>query len=77
MKKKKVSTPSIYTGDSVKVTIKGYMPSPQPVPHGTNVKSVYFDGYPQIVKHEVSKPVYKVKVEKDIMVLCAMACALP
>ena len=47
---------SIYDGDSVKVTIKGYTPAGQPVPYGTNVKGVYFDGYPQIVKEEGSKP---------------------
>ena len=58
----------IYSGDSISVTIKSYMPSPQPVPYGTDVMGVYFDGYPQIVKQEGSKPLYEVKVEKNIMV---------
>ena len=65
---KKILPDNIYSGDSVRLTIKGYVPSPQSVPHGTNVKGVYFDGYPQIVKQEASKPIYKVKKEKDIMV---------
>ena len=60
--------PTIYSGDSVKVTIKGYVPLPQAVPYGSDIKGVFFDGYPQIVKQEGSKPVYKVKKEKDIMV---------
>ena len=59
---------SIYHGDSIKITIKGYVPTGHPVPYGTNVKGVLFDGYPQLVKEEGSKPVYKIKKEKDIMV---------
>ncbi len=58
----------IFSGDSIKVTLKDYWPSPHPVPYGTDVTGVYFDGYPQIVKQEGSKPVYGVKTEKDIMV---------
>ena len=63
-----VTPVSIYDGDSFKVTIKGYVPSGQPVPYGTNVMGMYFDGYPQLVKEEESKPLYKVKKEKDIWV---------
>ena len=59
---------TVYDGDTIKVTIKGLVPVGFPVPYGTNVKGVCFDGYPQIVKEEGSKPVYKVKVEKNIMV---------
>jgi uncharacterized protein len=59
---------SVYNGDSVRVTVKGYKPVAQPIPYGTEVKGVYFDGYPQLVKQEESKPIYKVKKEKDIMV---------
>ena len=58
----------IFSGDSIKVTLKGYVPSPHAVPYGTDVTGVYFDGYPQIVKQEGSKPVYGVKTEKNIMV---------
>ena len=59
---------SIYSGDSVKVRVQGHVPSPSPVPYGTDVEGVYFDGYPQIVKEEGSRPIHKIKVEKDIMV---------
>ena len=58
----------VYSGDSVRVTVKGYKPVAQAVPYGTDVKGIYFDGYPQIVKQEGSQPVYKVKKEKDITV---------
>ena len=57
-----------YSGDSVKVRVQGHVPSPSPVPYGTDVEGVYFDGYPQIVKEEGSRPIHKIKVEKDIMV---------
>jgi len=66
--KSKVDRQSIYSGDSIRVKIKGYKPFPQPIPFGTNVEGVHFDGYPQIIKHEASKPSYQVKIEKDIMV---------
>jgi uncharacterized protein len=59
---------SVYSSDSIKVTLKGYSPFSQPVPHGTNVEGAFFDGYPQLVKREESKPTYNVRVEKDIMV---------
>ena len=59
---------SIYKGDSIRITVKGLDPIGQPVPYGTNVKGVYFDGYPQVVKEEGSKPIYKVKKEADLMV---------
>ena len=62
------SRASIYVGDSIRWTIEGYEPAPQSVAHGTDVEGVYFEGYPQIVKQEGSKPVYGVKKEKDIMV---------
>ena len=57
-----------YRTDDMALRVKGYRPFGQPVPYGTNVKGVYFDGYPQIVKQEGSQPVHSVKVEKDIMV---------
>ena len=59
---------SIYKGNSLRITVKGLDPVGQPVPYGTDVKGVYFDGYPQIVKKEGSKPIYNVRVEKDIWV---------
>ena len=67
-RKKRLSKADVYSSDSVRLTIKGLVPSPQSVPYGTKVKGVYFDGYPQIVKREASKPTYGVKKEKDIMV---------
>ena len=61
--------PSIYNGDSVRLTVKGYVPVAEHIPFGTDVKGVYFNGYPQVVKQEESKPVYKIKKEKDIIVV--------
>lgn len=58
----------IYNGNEITVRVKGYKPVGQPVPYGTDVKGVYFDGYPQIVKQEGSQAIYSVKVEKDVMV---------
>ena len=58
----------VYRSDDVRMRLKGYKPVGQPVPYGTSVKGVYFDGYPQIVKKEGSQPIYSVKVQKDIMV---------
>jgi uncharacterized protein len=57
-----------YSGDSARIVIKGLVPTPTPVPYGTKVQGVYFDGYPQIVKERGSQPTYEVKTEKDIMV---------
>jgi predicted acyl esterase len=65
---RKMAEQSIYSGDSINYNIKDYRPSAQPVPYGANVKDVLFDGYPQVVKHPGSEPVYSVKIEKDIMV---------
>ena len=58
----------IYHADDIRIRIKGYKPIGQSVPKGINFKGTYFEGYPQIVKNEGSQPLYKVKVEKDIMV---------
>ena len=58
----------VYRSDDVRMRLKGYKPVGQPVPYGTAVKGVYFNGYPQIVKKEGSQPIYSVKVQKDIMV---------
>ena len=65
------SKANVYSSDSTRVTVKGYKPVAQAVPYGTDVKGIYFDGYPQVVKHEESPPVYKIKKEKDIIVACA------
>ena len=59
---------SVYSGDAARMTIKGYKPVPAPVPFGTPVEGVLFDGYPQIVKHAGAAPTYAVKQEKDLMV---------
>jgi predicted acyl esterase len=64
----KASRVSIYHGDEIRPRLKNYKPFPQPVASGTDVRGVYFDGYPQIVKHQGSKPLYSIKAEKDIMV---------
>jgi hypothetical protein len=44
------SAKNIYSGDAARLTVKGYEPTAQAVPYGANVKGIYFDGYPQIVK---------------------------
>ncbi len=57
---------TIYHGDEIRPRIKDYKPFAQPVPYGTDIKGVFFDGYPQLVKQESSQPEYTVKVEKDL-----------
>ena len=34
---------AVYHGDSIKVTIKGYVPSPRRISFGTDVKGLYFN----------------------------------
>ena len=58
----------VYRGDDLVVRVKGCKPAPEPVPVGTKVDGVYFDGYPQIVKKEGSRQTYSVREEKDVMV---------
>ncbi len=58
----------IYSGDAASLMIKGLEVKPSPVPYGTDVKGVYFDGYPQLIKERGSQPTYQVKTEKNIMV---------
>jgi putative CocE/NonD family hydrolase len=58
----------IYRGNDIRVRVKGYKPLGQRVPVDTDVRGVYFDGYPQIIKQEESPPTYSVRVEKDVMV---------
>jgi predicted acyl esterase len=64
----KVDRQNVFRGDETRMKIAGYRPLPQPVPSGTNVEGVYFDGYPQIVKNKGSKPLYKLIKEKNVMV---------
>ena len=64
----KAGIPNIFSGDEYRITVKGLDPVGEPVPYGTNVKGVYFDGYPQLVKQEESKPVYKMKTEKNVWI---------
>lgn len=66
--KDKVARQSVYSGDSVRVRIPECEPFPTAVGYGTNVQGLYFNGYPQIVKHEGSQPTYNVKTQKNIMV---------
>jgi predicted acyl esterase len=58
----------VYSGDSLNLTVRDYVPSPHVVSPGEAVEGVYFDGYPQIVKEPGSQPTYEVKKEKDLMV---------
>jgi predicted acyl esterase len=64
----KLSEQDVYWGDSIKYNIKDYKPFAQPVPFGTNVRGMLFDGYPQVVKQTGSESVYGVKIQKDFMV---------
>lgn len=59
---------SIYSGNEIQAHVSGYIPQPQAVPYGSDVKGVYFDGYPQIIKSELAAPAYEIEVEKDVMV---------
>lgn len=59
---------SIYSGNEIQAHVSGYIPKPEPVPYGADVKGVYFDGYPQIIKSEITAPAYNILVEKDVMV---------
>ena len=59
---------TVYHGDEINVSLKGYVPKAQYVKYGTNVAGQLFDGYPEIVKEEATKPTYKVKTIKNIMV---------
>ena len=59
---------SIYSGNDVQAHVSGYIPKPAAVPFGADVKGVYFDGYPQIIKSPIAEPSYEIKVEKDVMV---------
>jgi uncharacterized protein len=63
-----IARQSVYSGDAARVTIKGYKPTPTPVPFGTLVEGVHFDGYPQIVKHAAPAPIYAVKKQKNLRV---------
>ena len=45
---------SVFVLDSIAHRIKGFEPVAEAVPYGTDVKGVYFDGYPQIVKENGS-----------------------
>jgi predicted acyl esterase len=65
---RKIAGQSTYSGDSIRINVKGYKPAPHPVPYGTKVEGMLFDGYPQIVKEEEAKPTYGVRKEKNIMV---------
>jgi len=66
--KKQVAKQKIYDGDDVAVRIKDYIAFNEPVPYGTDVDGVLFNGYPMIIKKEGSRPIYSVKAEKNVMV---------
>jgi len=59
---------SVYSGDEARVVIEGYKPRAAPVPVGTPVEGVLFDGYPQLVKRPAAEPRYAVRKEKDLRV---------
>ncbi len=59
---------SIYSGNEIQAHVPNYVPKAEIVPYGTDVRDVYFEGYPQITKTPIAEPKYEIKVEKDIMV---------
>lgn len=69
-KKNALQTPTtIYKGDSLRLTIPEHnYPKGEPVPYGTDVNGMYFDGYPQLIKQDLPDANYEIKIEKDVFV---------
>lgn len=64
------STPTgIYKPDEIGLMIPGYKPRAAAIPYGTEVRGVYFDGYPQLIKDPAleARPVHAVRREKNVM----------
>jgi hypothetical protein len=63
------TTVSVYQPDEIQLLVPGYKPEPSPVPFGSKVDGVYFDGYPQIIKDPAKEPqaAYKVRKQKNLM----------
>jgi len=62
------SRQEIFKGDMLTIQYPEHRTEPSKIPYGSKTEGVLFDGYPQIIKGEEAKPVYKIKVEKDVMV---------
>jgi uncharacterized protein len=60
---------SIYKPDEITLLAPGFKPKASPVPFGTDVEGIYFDGYPQIIKDLSKEPtaVFQVRKDKDLM----------
>jgi predicted acyl esterase len=62
----------VYKADEIVLFPKEFNIMPYRIAYGEysreELLKSYFDGYPQIIKKEGSRPTYKIKIEKDIMV---------
>ena len=60
---------TIYLPDDINLLVPDYKPKPCPVPYGTDVEGMYFDGYPQIIKDPAREATarFGVRKEKDLM----------
>lgn len=60
----------VFREDENRLIIPGSEPKASPVPWGTDVEGVYFDGYPQLIKDPAleSGPVFDVARDKDVPV---------
>lgn len=65
---RKTTRQKVYNADELVVQLKNQFATAEKVPYGTDVKGVYFDGYPEIIKGEETQPVYGVKLEKDVKI---------
>lgn len=64
---------TVYRADEVLLLPEPYRPHSTKIQYGSidrdSLLKMYFDGYPQLIKSEGSRPIYdKIKVEKDVMV---------
>ena len=57
----------VYHGDNIQIQQDyAVLAKPVQIPYGTDIEGKLFDGYPQVIKEEGSKPIYDVKAEKDV-----------
>ncbi|ABW02323.1 CocE/NonD family hydrolase [Caldivirga maquilingensis] len=63
-----MSIVSVFKADEIKIAPNQFSLEPEKLPPNAQIKGRLFDGYPVIVKEEVSPPKYRMKILKDIMV---------
>ena len=60
---------SEFHSDDIWYLLPGFEPSPTKIPYGSKqLTGVYYDGHPQLIKEPEAQPVYKWKVDKDVMI---------